>query len=55
MYSYTIIDIERDKTTFTFDTFEELLKHFKTIEPYTQGSDPYYSVIGTISRNTCKI
>ena len=55
MYSYSIIDIDYDKTTYTFNTFEELLEHFKEIEPYTQGSDPYYRVVGTISRSACLV
>ena len=55
MYQYSIIDIEYDKRTFTFDTYEELLAHYAEVEPYTQGSDPYYRVVGHISKNACLV
>ena len=56
MYQYTVIDVEYNKQTFTFNTYEELLAHYHTyFEPYTQGCDPYYRVVGWISRNACLV
>ena len=55
MYQYTVIDVEYNEQTFTFNTYEELLAHYAKIKPYTQGSDPYYRVVGWISRNACLV
>lgn len=55
MYQYSIIDIEDDELTFTFDTYEELLAHYAEILPYTQGCDPYYRVVGYISERNCLV
>lgn len=56
MYAYTVTNIYYDKTTYTFDTYEELLAHYhEYVEPYTQGSDPYLAVRGIISRERCKV
>lgn len=56
MYQYTVVDVEYNEQTFTFNTYEKLLAHYNTyFKPYTQGCDPYYRVVGWISRNACLV